>query len=134
MDFEDLVTKSFIRVCDELKYKKIIKNDNELSDSLGVTPQAISGLRRGKTKPSLQIIYNLHEKFNINPAFFFVENTTMFMGELKHYDAEGGEVLILQEERMNTYNEKLSDLEEQLNNSKLLISLLKDKLNKNDGE
>lgn len=132
MDLDELLTNRFLRVCDELKYKKIIKNDVELSEYLGITPQAISGLKRGKGKPSLQIINSLYEKFNINPAFFFAESTPMFMGEVKHYDADGGEVLVLQEEKIKGYDQEVENLKEHLNEYKLLVSLLKEKINLKD--
>ena len=128
----EFINKKFTNVLNELKYRKLIKNDADLAKSLNIAPQNLYKIKSGRGNLTIQILLDLSNNFNINPAFFFAENTPMFMGELKHYDAEGGEVLILQEERMNTYNEKLSDLEEQLKNNKLLINLLKEKIQKDE--
>lgn len=132
MDVEDIMQRQFIRINDELKHKKIIKNDTELAEKLEVSPQSIYRLKGGQMRVTLNIIIGLHKHFNINPSFFFAESTPMFMGEMKHYDADGGEVLILQEERQKGYEKKLNDLEEQLKENRLIVSLLKEKMNLKD--
>jgi hypothetical protein len=99
---------------------------------LSIAPQNLYKIKAGTANVTIQILVDLFNNYNINPSFFFTDKTPMFMGEVKHYDADGGEVLVLREEKIKGYDQEVENLKEHLNEYKLLVSLLKEKINLKD--
>jgi transcriptional regulator with XRE-family HTH domain len=60
--------------------KALDLSQKEFAASLDISASYLSEIESGKTKPGFNFTVLVYEKYNVNPAWFLVEESDMFLG------------------------------------------------------
>jgi hypothetical protein len=96
MSSDEKMKEKFILVCDDLKAKRLIKNESDLATFLELTPQTLYRVRSGTMRLTLNIIKGMYEQFQVNPSFFFDDFVPMYMAQKNYARAEDGSLIVLE--------------------------------------
>jgi len=84
---ENIICVRFLECLDLLRERKVIKSDRQFAQSLGVFPQTLNEIRKGRRKVTIDLIHKSAAQFDFNTQYIFTGKGSLLAGETEAHQA-----------------------------------------------